>query len=120
MKRYASNYLLIPTIGFIKNHVIKVNEHRIAGIFPLAKESEATVWEEGLLILIPSDDFDWLNDERIINLISSLKENIFNELPANTFNNVLATHLQWRLVAYYPFNNFDRIPVKGASFKILL
>ena len=48
MKRFASHYLLIPDIGFIKQQVVEINDEGIVqNIFPLTEEIESVEWMPG-------------------------------------------------------------------------
>ena len=52
MKRFASHYLLIPDIGFIKQQVVEINDEGIVqNIFPLTEEIESVEWMPGVIVL---------------------------------------------------------------------
>lgn len=54
MKRFASHYLLIPDIGFIKQQVVEINDEGIVqNIFPLTEEIESVEWMPGVIVLFP-------------------------------------------------------------------
>ena len=54
MKRFASHYLLIPDIGFIKQQVVEINDEGIVqNIFPLTEEIESVEWMPGVIVLLP-------------------------------------------------------------------
>lgn len=52
MKRYASHYLYIPNIGFLKQQVVELNEGRVIRLFPLTEEIESVEWMPGVIELV--------------------------------------------------------------------
>ena len=48
MKRFASHYLLIPGVGFVKQQVVEISDEGVAqNIFPLNEEVESVEWLPG-------------------------------------------------------------------------
>ena len=53
MKRFASHYLLIPGVGFVKQQVVEISDEGVAqNIFPLNEEVESVEWLPGLIVLL--------------------------------------------------------------------
>lgn len=54
MKRFASHYLLIPDVGFVKQQVVEISDEGVAqNIFPLTEEVESVEWLPGVIVLLP-------------------------------------------------------------------
>ena len=53
MKRFASHYLYVPDTGFLKQHVIEVEEEYVVNFFPLTEEIESVEWMPGVIELVP-------------------------------------------------------------------
>lgn len=51
MKRYASHYLYVPDIGFLKQQVVELDEGRFVRFFPLTEEIESVEWMPGVIVL---------------------------------------------------------------------
>lgn len=51
MKRYASHFLFLPEIGFLKQQVIEVVDGEVVHIFPLTEEIESVEWLPGVIAL---------------------------------------------------------------------
>lgn len=58
MKRYASHYLYIPGIGFLKQYVVELNEGWVVNLFPLTEEIESVEWMPGVIVLSTEQDID--------------------------------------------------------------
>lgn len=54
MKRFASHYLYVPDTGFLKQHVIEVEEEYVVNFFPLTEEIESVELDApGVIELVP-------------------------------------------------------------------
>ena len=50
MKRFASHYLLIPAVGFMKQQVVEITgEGIVRDVFPLTEEIESVEWMPGVI-----------------------------------------------------------------------
>lgn len=59
MKRFASHYLLLPDIGFVKQLVVEVNDQGIVeDLFPLTEEIESVEWMPGVIALLPVEQIE--------------------------------------------------------------
>ncbi|WP_455585052.1 hypothetical protein [Bacteroides sp.] len=56
MKRYASHYLHVPDIGFLKQYVIELEEEYVVRFFPLTEEIESVEWMPGVIELTPQGE----------------------------------------------------------------
>lgn len=55
MKRFASHYLYVPDTGFLKQHVIEVEEEHVVNFFHLTEEIESVEWMPGVIELVPEE-----------------------------------------------------------------
>lgn len=52
MKRFASHYLLIPAVGYMKQQVVEITDEGVVrGVFPLTEEIESVEWMPGVIVL---------------------------------------------------------------------
>lgn len=56
MKRYASHYLFLPEVGFLKQQVIELEGGFVSRIFPLVEEIESVEWMPGVIVLCSEND----------------------------------------------------------------
>ena len=53
MKRFASHYLLIPAVGYMKQQVVEITDEGVVrGVFPLTEEIESVEWMPGVIVLL--------------------------------------------------------------------
>lgn len=58
MKRFASHYLLIPDVGFVKQQVVEINdEGTVRSIFSLTEEIESVEWMPGVIVLLSANQY---------------------------------------------------------------
>ena len=127
MKRFASHYLLIPDVGFMKQQVVEINDEGIAqGIFPLTEEIESVEWMPGVIVLLPADQLEeikntgmilknipvfQINPSNILNQSSRCFEESLKELKEK--GEVLFP------VLFYPFDFISMQPVDGTRHRLL-
>ena len=59
MKRFASHYLLIPAVGYMKQQVVEITDEGVVrGVFPLTEEIESVEWMPGVIVLLPADQLE--------------------------------------------------------------
>lgn len=51
MKRYAAHYVYLPDKGYLKQHVVEVEQGVVVKVFPLEGEMENVEWFPGVIIL---------------------------------------------------------------------
>ena len=57
MKRFASHYLLIPAVGYMKQQVVEITDEGVVrGVFPLTEEIESVEWMPGVIVLLHISD----------------------------------------------------------------
>lgn len=53
MKRFASHYLLIPAVGYMKQQVVEITDEGVVrGVFSLTEEIESVEWMPGVIVLL--------------------------------------------------------------------
>ena len=59
MKRFASHYLLIPAVGYMKQQVVEITDEGVVrGVFPLTEEIESVEWMPGVIVLLSESQID--------------------------------------------------------------
>ena len=127
MKRFASHYLLIPDVGFMKQQVVEINDEGIAqGIFPLTEEIESVEWMPGVIVLLSARQMEeikntgmilknipvfQINPSNILNQSSRCFEESLKELKEK--GEVLFP------VLFYPFDFISMQPVDGTRHRLL-
>ena len=122
MKRFASHYLLIPDVGFMKQQVVEINDEGVAqSIFPLTEEIESVEWMPGVIVLFSAHQYNLLGTDYTV--FSYFK-------PCNPRNPCLTNlnkHLhemerrEEALLPYlfYPFDFISMQPVDGTRHRLL-
>lgn len=107
MKRFASHYLLIPEIGFIKQQVVEINDEGVVqNIFPLTEEIESVEWMPGVIVLFP---------------VSRMEEIAANQ-PSHCLGKVDEFQRQEEALLpylFYPFDFISMQPVDGTRHRLL-
>ena len=130
MKRFASHYLLIPDVGFIKQQVVEVNaEGIVQGIFPLTEEIESVEWMPGVIALLSAEQYATLGtDYTDFTVLSYFKlgnphDSCLNSL--NEYLNVRNLNVRKRKgealfpCLFYPFDFTSMQPVDGTRHRLL-
>lgn len=53
MKRFASHYLLLPDVGYVKQQVVEITDDgAVQGLFTLTEEVESVEWMPGVIVLL--------------------------------------------------------------------
>ena len=123
MKRFASHYLLIPDVGFMKQQVVEINDEGIAqGVFPLTEEIESVEWMPGVIVLLSARQYNLsgtdCTDYTVFSyfkpcnpcLINSLNEHL-HEMEKR--GEALLPYL------FYPFDFISMQPVDGTRHRLL-
>ena len=70
MKRFASHYLLIPAVGYMKQQVVEITDEGVVrGVFPLTEEIESVEWMPGVIALLSENQMEKIKN---IGMILSL------------------------------------------------
>jgi len=127
MKRFASHYLLIPGVGFVKQQVVEISDEGVAqNIFPLNEEVESVEWLPGLIVLLSVHQM-----EEIRNTGMGVKKNpvfqknvLLTQIASScTLNDFLDTSRKSGEVLFpylfYPFDFTSMRPVDGTRHRLL-
>ena len=67
MKRFASHYLFMPDVGFIKQQVVEITDEGVVrDTFPLTEEIESVEWMPGVIVLLPADQLEEIKNTGMI------------------------------------------------------
>ena len=121
MKRFASHYLFMPDVGFIKQQVVEITDEGVVrDTFPLTEEIESVEWMPGAdqleeikntgMILKNIPVFQ-INPSNILNQSSRCFEESLKELKEK--GEVLFP------VLFYPFDFISMQPVDGTRHRLL-
>ena len=127
MKRFASHYLFMPDVGFIKQQVVEITDEGVVrDTFPLTEEIESVEWMPGVIVLLPADQLEeikntgmilknipvfQINPSNILNQSSRCFEESLKELKEK--GEVLFP------VLFYPFDFISMRPVDGTRHRLL-
>lgn len=127
MKRFASHYLLIPAVGYMKQQVVKITDEGVVrGVFPLTEEIESVEWMPGVIVLLSESQMEeikntgmilknipvfQINPSNILNQSSRCFEESLKELKEK--GEVLFP------VLFYPFDFISMQPVDGTRHRLL-
>ena len=82
MKRFASHYLLIPAVGYMKQQVVEITDEGVVrGVFPLTEEIESVEWMPGVIVLLSESQVEKIkNTGMILKNIPVFQINLLNVL----------------------------------------
>ena len=129
MKRFASHYLLIPAVGYMKQQVVEITDEGVVrGVFPLTEEIESVEWMPGVIVLLSESQMEGIKNTGMIlknipvfqiNLpsasVSHQSSQCFNEYlqEAEKKGEALFPYL------FYPFDFTSMQPVDGTRHRLL-
>ena len=127
MKRFASHYLFMPDVGFIKQQVVEITDEGVVrDTFPLTEEIESVEWMPGVIVLLPADQLEEIKNTGMIlknipvfqiNLpsVSNQSSQCFNEYlqEAEKKGGALFPYL------FYAFDFTSMQPVDGTRHRLL-
>mgnify|MGYP007101007488 CR=1 FL=1 len=127
MKRFASHYLLIPDVGFMKQQVVEINDEGIAqGIFPLTEEIESVEWMPGVIVLLSARQMEEIkNTGMILKNIPVFQSNLpIVSNQSSQYSSELLNASKRRGEAllpylFYPFDFISMHPVDGTRHRLL-
>lgn len=127
MKRFASHYLLIPAVGYMKQQVVEITDEGVVrGVFSLTEEIESVEWMPGVIVLLSESQMEeikntgmilknipvfQINPSNILNQSSRCFEESLKELKEK--GEVLFP------VLFYPFDFISMQPVDGTRHRLL-
>ena len=127
MKRFASHYLFMPDVGFIKQQVVEITDEGVVrDTFPLTEEIESVEWMPGVIVLLPADQLEEIKNTGMIlknipvfqiNLpsVSNQSSQCFNEYLQEAEKKGEALFP----VLFYPFDFISMQPVDGTRHRLL-
>lgn len=127
MKRFASHYLLIPDVGFMKQQVVEINDEGVAqSIFPLTEEIESVEWMPGVIVLFSARQMEEIkNTGMILKNIPVFQSNL--PIVSNQSSQYLSELLDESKrrgeallpCLFYPFDFISMQPVDGTRHRLL-
>ena len=127
MKCFASHYLLIPAVGYMKQQVVEITDEGVVrGVFSLTEEIESVEWMPGVIVLLSESQVEeikntgmilknipvfQINPSNILNQSSRCFEESLKELKEK--GEVLFP------VLFYPFDFISMQPVDGTRHRLL-
>lgn len=127
MKRFASHYLLIPAVGYMKQQVVEITDEGVVrGVFSLTEEIESVEWMPGVIVLLSESQMEeikntgmilknipvfQINPSNILNQSSRCFEESLKELKEK--GEVLFP------ILFYPFDFISMQPVDGTRHRLL-
>ena len=67
MKCFASHYLLIPAVGYMKQQVVEITDEGVVrGVFPLTEEIESVEWMPGVIVLLSESQMEEIKNTGMI------------------------------------------------------
>ena len=127
MKRFASHYLFMPDVGFIKQQVVEITDEGVVrDTFPLTEEIESVEWMPGVIVLLPADQLEEIkNTGMILKNIPVFQINLPS--VSNQSSQCLMEYLHEAekkgeaLFPYlfYPFDFTSMQPVDGTRHRLL-
>lgn len=127
MKRFASHYLLIPDVGFMKQQVVEINDEGVAqSIFPLTEEIESVEWMPGVIVLFSARQMEEIkNTGMILKNIPVFQSNLpIVSNQSSQYLSELLDETQRRGEAllpylFYPFDFISMQLVDGTRHRLL-
>ena len=121
MKRFASHYLLIPAVGYMKQQVVEITDEGVVrGVFPLTEEIESVEWMPGVIVLLSESQVEKIKNtgmilKNILPSVSNQSSQCFNEYlqEAEKKGEALFPYL------FYPFDFTSMQPVDGTRHRLL-
>mgnify|MGYP001653793204 FL=1 len=127
MKRFASHYLFMPDVGFIKQQVVEITDEGVVrDTFPLTEEIESVEWMPGVIVLLPADQLEEIKNTRMI--LKNIP--VFQINPSNILNQSSRCFEESLKelkekgevlfpVLFYPFDFISMQPVDGTRHRLL-
>ena len=127
MKRFASHYLLIPAVGYMKQQVVEITDEGVVrGVFPLTEEIESVEWMPGVIVLLSESQMEEIkNTGMVAKNIPVFQQNLPVLIAASscTLNDFLDTSRKNGEVLFpylfYPFDFTSMRPVDGTRHRLL-
>ena len=127
MKRFASHYLLIPAVGYMKQQVVEITDEGVVrGVFPLTEEIESVEWMPGVIVLLSESQMEEIkNTGMILKNIPVFQFNlpVVSDQTSSCPKEFLAVSEERGEVLFpylfYPFDFTSMQPVDGTRHRLL-
>ena len=127
MKRFASHYLLIPAVGYMKQQVVEITDEGVVrGVFSLTEEIESVEWMPGVIVLLFESQMEEIkNTGMVAKNIPVFQQNLPVLIAASscTLNDFLDTSRKNGEILFpylfYPFDFTSMRPVDGTRHRLL-
>ena len=127
MKRFASHYLFMPDVGFIKQQVVEITDEGVVrDTFPLTEEIESVEWMPGVIVLLSESQMEEIkNTGMVVKNIPVFQQNLPVLIVASscTLNDFLDTSRKNGEILFpylfYPFDFTSMRPVDGTRHRLL-
>ena len=129
MKRFASHYLFMPDVGFIKQQVVEITDEGVVrDTFPLTEEIESVEWMPGVIVLLPADQLEEIKNTGMIlknipvfqiNLPSASVSNQSSQCFLKVFEESLQKSKTLYPCLFYPFDFISMQPVAETQHRLL-
>ena len=127
MKRFASHYLLIPAVGYMKQQVVEITDEGVVrGVFPLTEEIESVEWMPGVIVLLSESQVEKIkNTGMILKNIPVFQFNlpVVSDQTSSCPKEFLAVSEERGEVLFpylfYPFDFTSMQPVDGTRHRLL-
>ncbi|MDR0892044.1 MAG: hypothetical protein LBN24_05470 [Mediterranea sp.] len=119
LKRYASHYLMLPGIGYLKRQVVELSEKgTVERIFPLEGELESVEWLPGVIALLPEPG-DGAPDDNLFFCLSTVEQEGVTDCIKQWWQAVDRVEGDFVACLYAPFDFTAMRPVGGIQRKLL-
>ena len=127
MKRFASHYLLIPAVGYMKQQVVEITDEGVVrGVFSLTEEIESVEWMPGVIVLLSESQVEEIkNTGMILKNIPVFQINLssVSNQSSQCFKEALTASAKRGEVLFpylfYPFDFTSMQPVAGTRHRLL-
>ena len=127
MKCFASHYLLIPAVGYMKQQVVEITDEGVVrGVFPLTEEIESVEWMPGVIVLLSESQMEEIkNTGMILKNIPVFQSNLpIVSNQSSQYSSELLNASKRRGEAllpylFYPFDFISMQPVDGTRHRLL-
>ena len=127
MKRFASHYLLIPAVGFMKQQVVEITgEGIVRDVFPLTEEIESVEWMPGVIALLSENQMEKIKNTGMIfkniPVFSSNLPNVPNQSSQCLMEYLHEVERKGEALfpyLFYPFDFTSMQPVDGTRHRLL-
>lgn len=112
-RRFASHFLLLPGLGYLKQYIIEVSDGYAASLFPLTEEMEDVEWFPGVIALLPEQETAFGEYADIF--LKSYP--VLQELPQDFCRELASAGLMACL--FFPFDFTSMQPAAGTRHRLL-